>query len=91
MKYTPHNDFRMSINDFPHIALELNSQANEGDEFRMLLQGACYSRIGNWLRDPTHDKPIVIMAIYIDKQFKARQHILCQPNVKSIEVVFNWF
>jgi len=96
MKYTPRSDFRMSINDFPHIVLEVNSQTNGGDEFGMLLQAACISRIGNSLRDPshpTHDEPIVIMAIYIDKEFKARQHIVCQPNVGSgsIEVVFNWF
>jgi hypothetical protein len=91
MRYTPRSDFHVSIRDFPHIILEVNSQANGGDEFRMLLQAACISRIGNWLRASTSDKPIVIMAIYIDKQFQAHQHILYQPDVGSIKVVFNWF
>jgi len=36
----------------------------------MLLQAARLSRIGNWLRDPTYDEPIAIMAIYIGKGFK---------------------
>jgi hypothetical protein len=92
MTYTPRSDFSVSIRDFPHLVLEVNSQkANRSDENRMLLQAACFSRISNWLRGPTHDKPIVIMAIYIDKDFNACQHILYQPNVESIEVVFNWF
>jgi hypothetical protein len=82
----------MCIKDFPHFLLEVNSQANEGegDEFRMLLQAACISRIGNWLRAPTPGKPIVIMAIYIDEFFYARQHLLCQPDAGSTKVVFNW-
>ena len=59
----------MCIKNFPHFLLEVNSQPDESDEFRMLLQAACISRIGNWLRAPTSEKPIVIMAIYIDKHF----------------------
>ncbi len=89
MRYTPHNDFHMSIRSFPHIILGVNSKPNGSDEFHMLLQAACISRIGNWLRASTSDKPIIIMAVYIDKEFKAHQHILCQPDVGSIEVVFN--
>lgn len=88
MRYTPRSDFRVSIGTFPHIVLEVNSQANGSDEFCMLLQASCLARIGNWLRAPTHNKPVVIMAIYIDKDFKAHQHILCQPNVRSIEVEY---
>jgi hypothetical protein len=90
-KYTPHPDFHVTIGNFPHILLEVNSQSNEGDENRMLLQAACISRIGNWLRASTNHKPIVIMAIYIDKTLKVRQHLVCQPDVHSLEVVFNWF
>ena len=89
MRYTPHNDFHMSIRSFPHIILEVNPKPNGSDEFHMCLQAACISRIGNRLRALTSDKPIIIMAIYIDKEFKAHQHILCQPDVGSIEVVFN--
>lgn len=91
MKYTPHNDFHMSIRDFLHILLEVNSQPNGSAEYCMLLQAACMSRIGNWLRGSSNEDLIVIMAIYIDKHFIARQHILCQPDVRSTRVVFNWF
>ncbi|KAH9957699.1 kinase-like domain-containing protein [Russula dissimulans] len=86
--YTPRSDFRLSIRDFPHIILEVNSEANGGDGFSMLLQAASITRIGNWLRASTSDKPIVIMAIYIDERFKAHQHILYQPDVWSIEVEY---
>jgi hypothetical protein len=90
MRYTPKSDFHMCIKDFPHFLLKVNSQSNEGDHVRMLLQAACISRIGNWLRASTPGKPVVIMAIYIDKDFKAHQHFLCQPDEGSTEVVFNW-
>ena len=89
--YTPRSDFRVSIRDFPHLVLGVSSQPTSSDETRMLLQAACFSRIGNWLRDPIRCEPVVIMAICIDKNFNAHQHILYQPDVKSIKVVFNWF
>ena len=47
MKYTPKSDFHMCIKNFPHFLLGVNSQSNEGDHVRMLLQAACISRIGN--------------------------------------------
>ena len=91
--HTPRSDFHVSIRDFPHLVLEVNSQANQCDENRMLLQAACISRIGKWLRGPTRrdSESIVIMPIYIDKYFNARQRILYRHNVESSQVVFNWF
>jgi hypothetical protein len=91
MTYDPRSDFGVSIRGFPHIILEVNSEDNETDKFRMFLQAACLSRIGNSRRDQTSQKPIVIMAIYVDKNIKAYQYILCQPNVESAKVVFDWF
>jgi hypothetical protein len=84
---TPRSDFLMCIKDFPHLLLEVNSQSNESDRFRMLLQASCIARIGNWLRTSTSRKPITIMAIYIDKYFKANQYLLYQPDVGSTEVM----
>jgi hypothetical protein len=86
-RYTPRSDFHMCIGDFPHLLLEVNSQSNESDRFRMLLQASCISRIGNWLRASTSGEPIVIMAVYIDKHFKATQYVLCQPDAGSTKVV----
>jgi len=77
----------MCIKDFPHLLLEVNSQPNESDRFRMLLQASCIARIGNWLRASTSGKPIIIMAIYIDKYFEAMQYLLYQPDVGSTEVM----
>ncbi|KAI0282266.1 hypothetical protein BGY98DRAFT_955055 [Russula aff. rugulosa BPL654] len=86
--YTPRSDFHVSIKDFPHFLLEVNSQQNESDHYRMLLQAACVARIGNSLRASATRKPIVIMAIYIDKDYKAHQHLLCQPDIGSPMVVY---
>lgn len=79
----------MRIRDFPHFLLEVNSEPNEGDCIRMLLQASCIARIGNWLRASTSGI-IVIMAVYIDKHFRAHQYLLCQPYVESTKVVPNW-
>jgi hypothetical protein len=77
----------MCINDFPHLLLEVVSRPNESDRIRMLLQASCISRIGNWLRASTSGKPIVTMAIYINRHFNATQYLLYQPDVGSPEVV----
>jgi hypothetical protein len=79
----------MRIRDFPHFLLEVNSQANESEKFRMLLQAACMARIGNQLRTSAAGKPIVIMAVYVDKDFVARQYFLYQPEVTSPLVASN--
>jgi serine/threonine protein kinase len=76
----------MRIRDFPHILLEVNSQGNESDKYRMLLQASCLARFGNKLRASTSTGPIVIMAIYIDKGFSASQYLVYQPVVTSTEV-----
>jgi len=91
LMYTPRSDFHMCIHNIPHLLLEVHSQPNEGDHFRMLLQAACISRIGSWLRAPTSGNSIVIMAIYIDKLFRAHQHFLCQPDILSTEVSVQLF
>jgi hypothetical protein len=90
VSYTPKSDFHLEIRTFPHLLLEVNSQPNESDRFRMILQAACISRIGNLLRTSTLGSPVVIMAIYIDKNYKAHQYLLCQPDLQSTEVEFNW-
>jgi hypothetical protein len=57
----------------------------------MLLEASCFCRIGNWLRaaTPGNPKPIVIMAVYIDKDFTAFQYLVYQPDVGSTKVMFN--
>jgi hypothetical protein len=74
--YTPRSDFHMRIRDFPHLLLQVNSQPNESDRYRMFLQASCLARLGNSLRASTSGGPIVIMAIYINKDFKASQYLL---------------
>jgi hypothetical protein len=90
MRYTPYKSFHMSIRNFSHILLDVNPKPDGSDEFCMLLQAACICQIGNWLRGSSNGDPIVIMAIYIDKDFHAHQHLLCQPDVSCTRVVFNW-
>ncbi len=91
MRYTPHNDFHMRINNFPHILFEVNSDPGQHDRIRLLLQASCMCRIGNWLRASTSRKLITIMAVYVDQHFKAHQYLLYQPSVQSNKVALNRF
>lgn len=47
--YTPRIDFHMRIRNFPHLLLEINSQPNESDRYRLLLHASCLARLGNSL------------------------------------------
>ena len=85
--YTPRIDFHMRIRNFPHLLLEINSQPNESDRYRLLLHASCLARLGNSLRASTSRGPIVIMAIYIDQDFEASQYLLHQPVATCTEVL----
>ncbi|KAI9513064.1 kinase-like domain-containing protein [Russula earlei] len=77
----------MCINGFPHLLLEVFSERNERDRFRMLLQASCITRIANWLRASTTKETILVMAIYIDQDFQAHQYLLWQPDETPEQVV----
>ena len=87
--YTPRPDFHIRIKGFPHLVLEVNSQSNQSDRYCTPLQAACIARIGNSLRGSATGGAVMIMAVYIDTHFVAHRYLLCQPDVKSVTVVFN--
>src|SRR4051794_32036107 len=42
--YTPRSDALLRVQDVPHMILELASNPEENDRYRMLLQAACLAR-----------------------------------------------
>ncbi|KAI0255971.1 kinase-like domain-containing protein [Lactifluus subvellereus] len=54
----------------------------------MLLHASCLARLGNSLRASTSERPVVIMAIYIHRTFRASRYLVYQPVVTSTEVQF---
>ncbi len=91
LMHTPCSDFHMHIKKLPHLLLEVNSHQHqrEHNRFRLLLQASCICRIGNWLRAPTSEAPVIIMAVYIDSSYQADQYLVYQPKIGSTEVALN--
>jgi capsid protein len=59
----------------PVLILEVNSDANHSDQYRMFLQGSCIVRLGNSLRK-SESPPFMVKAIYIDENYRALEYTL---------------
>ena len=84
-RYTPTNDASLCISQFPHLVLEVQSQENESDRYRMLLQAGCLARLGHALsKSPT--QPCIISAIYITYDFEAEWYLVYTSQVEETTV-----
>ncbi|KAI0301217.1 hypothetical protein B0F90DRAFT_1720429, partial [Multifurca ochricompacta] len=57
----------------------------------MILQGSCLARLGKKLRDafkPDSD-PVVITAIFIDKDLIAHEYLMYQPPLEAKKVLYH--
>ena len=80
--YKPESDFSFILCDIPIMVLEVYSDKHaekhyESDRPRLLIQAACLVRLWNHLLG---DRVIVIMAVYVDKDFNASCYFLFQGN-----------
>jgi hypothetical protein len=85
-RYTPKSDARLCINGFPHLVLEIISDAAQSDMNRMLLQAACLARLGNAMKGDPASGPFIFSAIYIDNQLFARWLLVYQPQASDPSV-----
>ncbi|KAI0298039.1 hypothetical protein B0F90DRAFT_838410 [Multifurca ochricompacta] len=60
--------------------------------WRMLLKASCLARFGNFLQG-VFSEPMVIMAVYFDQGFNAREYLVCETNVgnKAVEYTTQTF
>jgi hypothetical protein len=85
--YTPRSDFFISINDFPHLLLEVCSDKLKGrDRNRMLLQASCLVRLGNALL-ADELSTFFVKAIYIDRNYHAVEYTLFQRKTEAMDMV----
>jgi len=77
-QYTPRSDASLQTNKFPHLVLEVTSETNRSDRFRMLLQAACLAKLGNAVRMPGQP-PFIVSAIYIDDNLTAKSLWILKP------------
>ena len=83
--YVPRSDFHVALRNFPNLLLEVNSDSNQGDENRMLVQGACLVRLGNALK-VGGPSDFVVKAVYINDTFEATEYTLFQPQRQVAEI-----
>ncbi|KAH9020351.1 hypothetical protein EDB85DRAFT_2153124 [Lactarius pseudohatsudake] len=77
-QYTLCSDILMSIEDFPHILVEISSDKYKGrDWHRMLLQVSCLVRLGNRLL-PDKSSTFFVKVFYIDNDYHADEYTLYQ-------------
>ena len=80
--YRPKSDFSFSPCDIPIIILEVCSdkhaqKLSESDRPRLLLQAACLVHLWNHLLG---GRDMVIMTVYVDKDFAVSRYLLFQDN-----------
>lgn len=73
-RYTPRSDFHVSIDGLIHLMVEVQSDKDEKDRYRMLLQGACAARLGRNI----YDRPFIVMALYIKSDGSVMRYLLFQ-------------
>jgi len=61
--YTPRSGFHLSVDRLMYLLVEVQSDKDEGDRYRMLLQAACAARLG---RTCYPDLPFIVVALYIE-------------------------
>jgi hypothetical protein len=80
-KYGPKSDFSLTPPNFvPYVLGEVNSNDQETDRNRMILQSAAVVRIANALRKQ-NESPFVLLAIYLTKKFVVERYLIATKNV----------
>ena len=73
-RYTPRSDFHVSVDGLVHLMVEVQSDRDEKDRYRMLLQGACAARLGRKI----YERPFIVMALYIKNNGSVIRYLLFQ-------------
>lgn len=72
--HTPRSYFHVSVGRLVHFLVEVQSDKNQGDRYRMLLQAACAARLGRLVCN----KPFIVVALYIENTGKVTRYLLFQ-------------
>lgn len=92
--YTPRSDYLFSVETWPCLNIEICSQSNQSDRFRMVLQAALLVRVVNGERrrqraddkqDPL-ERSFVMIAIYVTQRLTAERYLIYQPDLNHPSV-----
>jgi hypothetical protein len=73
-RYTPRSDFHVSVDRLVYLLVEVQSDTNQTDRWRMLLQAACAARLGYM----SYGNPFVVVALYIESSGRVTRYFLFQ-------------
>ena len=71
-RYTPRSDFHVSVDQLVYLLVKIQSEKDQSDRYRMLLQGACVAR----LRRQFCDKPHIIVTLSIEYSGRVTRYLL---------------
>ncbi|KAI0249462.1 hypothetical protein BJV78DRAFT_696849 [Lactifluus subvellereus] len=72
-RYTPRSDFHVSVDRLVSLMVEVQSDKNQRDRTRMLLQAACVARLGRLSYNP-----FIVVALYIENSGRMTRYFLFQ-------------
>ena len=75
-RYTPQNDFHVSVDQLTSLLVEVQSDKNERDRYRMLLKAACAARLGRHL----YNDLFIVVALYIQNSGTVTRYFVFQRN-----------
>ena len=74
--YTPRSYFHVSVDGSMFLLVEVQSDKNESDRYRMLLQAACAARLGRHL----YNDLFIVVALYIQNSGRVTRYFVFQPD-----------
>jgi len=85
-RYEPRSDYLFSLDACPKINIEVGSEANHRDRYRMLLQAGLLARVVNKLTLRARNS-FVAIAIYITKELIVEWYFVYQVELQDKKVV----
>ena len=84
-RYTPRSYFHFSLDGLVYLVIEVQSDKEERDRYRMILQGACAARLGRKI----YKRPFIVMALYIKNDGSVKRYFLYQGGDDNMVCTFN--
>ena len=83
ISYRPRNDFLFSLNKCPLLLIEISSEKDESDRYRLLVQAGTLVRVMNSIQN---ENWFVCVAVYITRTFDAERFLVYQPDQNTSRV-----
>ncbi|KAN0106917.1 hypothetical protein V8E52_010661 [Russula decolorans] len=72
--YTPRSYFHLSVDRLVYLFVEVQSDTNQSDRYRMLLHAACAARLGYL----SYNNPFIVVALYIENSGRVTRYFVFQ-------------